>query len=218
MKASSRSWLGARDRRRRCSGWPRSRLQCVEYTVQHFGPDRRRLRERVLRLDARFYLIAVLCTMYWLETQVATELRARRAPAPSEGDIKDADRLIAPGAGRRRLLLGVPRRDRRRDLRDAVPALMLAAAAATPGFWDWSFDPPLVLVIDLRDPLLARRPAHRHAARASAARSAGASVCFYAAPGWCSRSRSTRRSTRSASSSSGCTWSSTCCCSSSRRR
>ncbi len=26
---------------------------------------------------------------------------------------------------------------------------MLAAAAATPGFWDWSFDPPLVLVIDL---------------------------------------------------------------------
>ncbi|MCW3019373.1 MAG: putative Cytochrome c oxidase assembly factor CtaG [Solirubrobacterales bacterium] len=26
---------------------------------------------------------------------------------------------------------------------------MLAAAAATPGFWDWSFDPPLVLVLDL---------------------------------------------------------------------
>ena len=26
---------------------------------------------------------------------------------------------------------------------------MLAAAAAAPGFWDWSFDPPLVLVIDL---------------------------------------------------------------------
>ncbi len=26
---------------------------------------------------------------------------------------------------------------------------MLATAAATPGFWDWSFDPPLVLVIDL---------------------------------------------------------------------
>jgi cytochrome c oxidase assembly factor CtaG len=26
---------------------------------------------------------------------------------------------------------------------------VLATAAATPGFWDWSFDPPLVLVIDL---------------------------------------------------------------------
>jgi putative membrane protein len=26
---------------------------------------------------------------------------------------------------------------------------MLTAAAATPGFWDWSLDPPLVLVIDL---------------------------------------------------------------------
>ena len=43
-----------------------------------------------------FYLIAVLCTMYWLETQVATELRARRSPAGRAGDIQDADRLIAP--------------------------------------------------------------------------------------------------------------------------
>ncbi len=31
----------------------------------------------------------------------------------------------------------------------AVPALMLAATTVAPGFWDWSFDPPLVLVIDL---------------------------------------------------------------------
>jgi hypothetical protein len=43
------------------------------------------------------YLIAVLATMYWLETQVATELRARRAPASAYGDIADPDRLIAPG-------------------------------------------------------------------------------------------------------------------------
>jgi hypothetical protein len=36
--------------------------------------------------------------MYWLETQVATELRARRAPAAERhGDIAEADRLIAPG-------------------------------------------------------------------------------------------------------------------------
>jgi hypothetical protein len=40
-------------------------------------------------------MIAVLATMYWLETQVATELRARRSPAAA-GDIKDPDRLIAP--------------------------------------------------------------------------------------------------------------------------
>ncbi len=26
---------------------------------------------------------------------------------------------------------------------------MLAAAPVTPGFWDWSLDPPLVLVVDL---------------------------------------------------------------------
>ena len=35
--------------------------------------------------------------MYWLETQVATELRARRAPAARDGDINEPDRLIAPG-------------------------------------------------------------------------------------------------------------------------
>jgi hypothetical protein len=41
--------------------------------------------------------VAVLGTMYWLETQVATEARARRSPAGKEGDIREADRLIAPG-------------------------------------------------------------------------------------------------------------------------
>jgi len=44
----------------------------------------------------------VLATMYWLETQVATELRARRVPGhmldeETGADIKDPDRLIAPG-------------------------------------------------------------------------------------------------------------------------
>src|ERR1019366_554505 len=46
-------------------------------------------------------------------------------------------------------LLGLPRRHRCLDLRDAVSPLVLAAAPASPGFWDWSLDPPLVLVIDL---------------------------------------------------------------------
>jgi len=48
-----------------------------------------------------FYLIAVMGTMYWLETQIATELRARRVPAhhldeETGRDIADPDRLIAP--------------------------------------------------------------------------------------------------------------------------
>ncbi len=56
---------------------------------------------------------------------------------------------------------------------------MLAPAAATPGFWDWSFDPPLVLVIDLAILywLGARRtvtPARTRAAQR------WRSACFYA--------------------------------------
>jgi heme/copper-type cytochrome/quinol oxidase subunit 3 len=70
-------------------------LQCIEYTVQHFGPTDGAYASVFCAWSA-LYLIAVLATMYWLETQVATELRARRAPAPSDGDIKDPDRLIAP--------------------------------------------------------------------------------------------------------------------------
>lgn len=30
-----------------------------------------------------------------------------------------------------------------------VPAVALGASSRSPGFWDWSFDPPLVLVLDL---------------------------------------------------------------------
>jgi heme/copper-type cytochrome/quinol oxidase subunit 3 len=72
-------------------------IQCIEYTVQHFGPTNGAYAS-VFCAWSGFYLIAVLFTMYWLETQVATELRARRSPAPAaEGDIKDPDLLIAPG-------------------------------------------------------------------------------------------------------------------------
>ncbi len=70
-------------------------LQCVEYTVQHFGPTNGAYASVFCAWSA-FYLIAVLATMYWLETQLATEIRARRTPAGSEGDIKDPDLLIAP--------------------------------------------------------------------------------------------------------------------------
>jgi len=71
-------------------------LQCIGYTKQHFGPTDGAFASVFCAWTA-FYLIAVLATMYWLETQVATELRARRAPAHGEGDIEDPDQLIAPG-------------------------------------------------------------------------------------------------------------------------
>jgi heme/copper-type cytochrome/quinol oxidase subunit 3 len=71
-------------------------LQCVEYTRQHFGPTDGAYASVFCAWTA-MYLIAVLGTMYWLETQVASELRARRKPAPVDGDIQQPDRLIAPG-------------------------------------------------------------------------------------------------------------------------
>ena len=56
---------------------------------------------------------------------------------------------------------------------------MLGTAAATPGFWDWAFDPPLVLVIDLA--ILYWLGARR---TVTPARKRGAqhvrSACFYA--------------------------------------
>jgi heme/copper-type cytochrome/quinol oxidase subunit 3 len=72
-------------------------LQCIEYTSQNFGPTNGAFASVFCAWTA-FYLIAVIGAMYWLETQVATELRARRAPAGvHDGDIKDPDRLISPG-------------------------------------------------------------------------------------------------------------------------
>lgn len=70
-------------------------LQCVEYTVQHFGPTNGAFASVFCGWTA-LYMVAVLFTMYWLETQVASELRARRSPAAHHGDIEDPDRLIAP--------------------------------------------------------------------------------------------------------------------------
>ncbi len=72
-------------------------LQCVEYTVQGFGPTDGGYAS-VYCAWTGLFAIATLATMYWIETQVATEVRARRAPAAARaGDIAEADRLIAPG-------------------------------------------------------------------------------------------------------------------------
>jgi heme/copper-type cytochrome/quinol oxidase subunit 3 len=96
MKASSPSWL-APGIGGVALGLVAIVLQCIEYTVQHFGPTNGGFAS-VFCAWSGFYLIAVLFTMYWLETQVATELRARRSPAAvGEGDIHEPDKLIAPG-------------------------------------------------------------------------------------------------------------------------
>lgn len=95
MKRRSRSWLpwGAV-----CLvlGLAAVGAQCLEYTVQKFGPTNDAYAS-VFCVWSAFYLIAVLGAMYWLETQVATEVRARRQPAGAEGDLRDPDQLIAPG-------------------------------------------------------------------------------------------------------------------------
>jgi heme/copper-type cytochrome/quinol oxidase subunit 3 len=72
-------------------------LQCVEWATQNFGPASGAYASVYCGWTALFTL-AVFFTLYWLETHVATELRARRRPAPSgQGDIADPDWLIKPG-------------------------------------------------------------------------------------------------------------------------
>ena len=71
-------------------------LQSFGFATQNFGPTNGGYAS-VFCGWTGLYAIAVLTTMYWLETQIATELRARRSPAAAHhGDIAEADRLIAP--------------------------------------------------------------------------------------------------------------------------
>jgi len=95
MKRGSRGWVGPAIGGV-ALGLVAVALQCVEYTSQHFGPTDGAFASVFCAWTA-FYLIAMLATMYWLETQLATELRARSVPATGEGDIEDPDKLIAPG-------------------------------------------------------------------------------------------------------------------------
>ncbi len=95
MKRRDRSWVGPAIGGL-VLGLAAVGAQCVEFVVQKFGPTDGAFAS-VFCAWLGFYLIAVMGTLYWLETQVATELRARRAPADPDGDIKDPDRLIAPG-------------------------------------------------------------------------------------------------------------------------
>lgn len=95
MKGGNRTWIGPAIGGVTL-GFGAIVVQCIEYTVQHFGPTDGAYASVFCAWTA-FYMLIALGALYWLETQVATELRARRAPAPrAEGDIKDPDRLIAP--------------------------------------------------------------------------------------------------------------------------
>jgi heme/copper-type cytochrome/quinol oxidase subunit 3 len=75
-------------------------LQCIEYTRQGFGPTDGAYAS-IFCAWTGCYLIAVLCTMYWLEIHAATELRERREPSvrPGEGVTvyEDPDKLIPHG-------------------------------------------------------------------------------------------------------------------------
>jgi len=70
-------------------------LQCVAFSSESFGPTNGGYASVFCAWTALF-AIAVLVTMYWLETHVATGLRARRDRG-SHPDIADPDKLIAPG-------------------------------------------------------------------------------------------------------------------------
>jgi len=94
MKGGSKAWIGAAAGAV-VLGIVAVIAQCIGYTSQNFGPTNGAYASVFCAWTA-FYLIAVLATMYWLETQVATELRARRSPAGKGGEIAEADRLIAP--------------------------------------------------------------------------------------------------------------------------
>jgi len=71
-------------------------LQCLEWATQHFGPASGAYASVYCGWTC-FYVLAVIGTLYWLETHVATELRARRRPAATGGDFSEPDRLIKPG-------------------------------------------------------------------------------------------------------------------------
>jgi heme/copper-type cytochrome/quinol oxidase subunit 3 len=75
-------------------------LQCIEFTVQKFGPTDGAYASVFVGWLA-FYMLFVLGTMYWLEIQIATEWRERRKPTARLGqgvtEYEDPDQLLPRG-------------------------------------------------------------------------------------------------------------------------
>ena len=95
MKRGSRGWTGAAIGGV-VLGLAAVALQCIEYTTQNFGPTDGAYASVFCAWTA-FYLIAVLarCTGSRRRSPPSCARAAHRRR--SEGDIKDPDRLIAPG-------------------------------------------------------------------------------------------------------------------------
>jgi len=76
--------------------------QCLEYTAQSFGPTNFAYASVFIGWTG-FYILVLLGTVYWLEIQVATELREKREGTASENEgslvYEHPDRLLARGLG-----------------------------------------------------------------------------------------------------------------------
>jgi heme/copper-type cytochrome/quinol oxidase subunit 3 len=99
QRSGSRSWVGLTVAGL-AIGLAAVALQCIEYTKQSFGPTDGGYASVFCAWTA-LYLVAVMCTMYWLEIDVATELRARRNPSARRAieatEHEDPDELLPRG-------------------------------------------------------------------------------------------------------------------------
>jgi heme/copper-type cytochrome/quinol oxidase subunit 3 len=77
-------------------------LQCIEYTRQKWGPTDGAYASVYIAWTG-FYAMFVLGAMYWLEINVATEIRERRKPTARAGEgetvYEDPDKLLPRGIG-----------------------------------------------------------------------------------------------------------------------
>ena len=195
-RGPARRWVG-RVRRRPAARARRLRRPGVRVRAHPLRPGKRRLRQRLLRLDRA--------------------LRRRRAARalPDRDDLRlrpaiprvRDDGAPAGGLRARRLLLGAAGGDRRARLdTSSTWCERVMRAATTP--LDWTGGPALLWVLGAA--LL-----YWLGGRGTGAPGAGVdrwrTAAFARRPGGDPASRSTRRSTGSPTSSSGPTWSSTSC-------
>ena len=179
---------GSRARSRSRSASRRVVLQVVEWTTIGLRPGRRRLRERLLRLDGvlRPLRASARCSgsrrplatsIRYRERPTSTRRRPARPPATRTGsahDIRDPLSLVRAEPRGGVVLLGLPRRARRPRLdrplprsEGAAPVPLMTSAARLAGAGRRSSS-----CLRLRLPVLARRDGSRpgHGARGRSAR------------------------------------------------